>query len=247
MQKQIFKVAISIPNESYIPVQSYDNHLLIANHLGKLEKQWEYEKRNPRYEFGWFTTGRLLTSFAREQLAKNALLQNFDFILMMDNDMLYPIDFAEYMLRDMEEHPEIDVLAPLAFMRNPPHYAVMYSITEGYDHDLKQDYFMNRFVKKYPKNKLVECDAVGFGAALIRTSLLRKMKAPYFFSTTGVGEDIWFCHNAKKTADARIFMDTRIKLAHLGNQVVIDEEYREKYVKENKEVLDKEYNYNKYK
>jgi len=243
----VLRVAISIPNESYVPVQSYDNHLLIANHLGKLEKQWEYEKRSPRYEFGWFTTGRLLTSFAREQLAKNALKQNFDFILMMDNDMLYPIDFVECMLFDMWQNPKMDVLAPLAFMRNPPHYAVMYSIIEGYDHDLKQDYFINTFVKKYPRNKLVECDAVGFGAALIRTSLLKKMKAPYFFSTTGVGEDIWFCHKAKKEADARIFMDTRIKLAHLGNQVIIDEQFRDDYIKENKEILDKEYNYNKYK
>lgn len=247
MDEKVFQVAVSIPNESYVPVQSYDNHLLISNHLGKLEKQWQYEKRNPRYEFGWFTTGRLLTAYAREKLAENALKQNFDFLLMMDNDMLYPIDFAECMLKDMEDHPEIDILAPLAFMRNPPHYAVMYSITEGYDGDLKKDYFVNKFVKNYPKDKLVECDAVGFGAVLIRTSLLKKMKAPYFMSTSGTGEDIWHCHKAKKEAGARIFMDTRIKLAHLGNMIVVDEEYREKYVKDNKEVLDVEYNYNKYK
>lgn len=247
MDSKVFKVAISIPNESYVPVQAYDNHLLVSNHLGKLEERWKYEKRPIRYEFGWFTTGRLLTSFAREKLAENALKQGFDYILMMDNDMLYPIDFVECMLLDMELNPQIDILAPLAFIRNPPHLAVIYSITQGYDHDLHQDYFINKYVKNYPKNKLVECDAVGFGAALIKTSLLTKMKAPYFFSTSGVGEDIWFCHKAKKEADARIYMDTRIKLAHLGNQVVIDEEYREKYVKEKGEILDVEYNYNKYK
>lgn len=247
MDTKVFKVCISVPNESYIPVESYDNHLNIASHIGKLQEIWRYEKRNPRYEFGWFTTGRLLTPYAREKLAESALREKFDFLLMMDNDMLYPIDFIECMLLDMETHPEMDVLAPLAFMRNKPYFAVMYMTHEGYDHQTHQPYFISQFVKNYPKNKLVECDAVGFGAVLIRTSLLRKMKPPYFMSTAGSGEDIWFCHNAKKTADARIFMDTRIKLTHLGTPIMIDEEYRDKYIKKTKEDVSNEHNYNKYK
>jgi len=246
MEEKVYKVAISIPNESYISYQAYDNHLLIANHLGKLEKQWEQIKRNPRYIFGWFTTGRLLTAYAREKLAENAIKQDFDFILMMDNDMLYPIDFVECMLKDMEDNPQIDVLAPLAFMRNPPHYAVMYMVEEGYDPILKKDYYINKFVRNYPKNKLVECDAVGFGAVIIKTSLLKKMKPPYFMSTAGSGEDIWFCYKAKREANARIFMDTRIKLAHLGSPVIIDEDYREKYIKDHNEEINDEHLYNKY-
>ena len=246
MDEKVFKVALSVPNESYVPAQSYDNHLNVASHVGKMQERWLWEKRNPRYEFGWFSTGRLLTPFAREKLAENAIKQGFDFILMMDNDMLYPIDFIECMLQDMEYHPEMDVLAPLAFMRNPPHYAVMYMVESGYSSERHEEYYVNQFVKNYPKDKLVECDAVGFGAALIRVSLLKKMKAPYFMSTTGSGEDIWFCHNAKKQAGAHIFMDTRIKLAHLGQQLVIDEEYREKYMKDNKEEVSAEHLYNKY-
>lgn len=244
---KVLKVALSVPNESYIPVESYDNHLFLASHIGRLQEIWKNEGREPRYEFGWFTTGRLLTPYAREKLAENALKQGFDFILMLDNDMLYPVDFIECMLKDMEEHPEMDVLAPLAFMRNPPHYAVMYMVQEGYDSTLQQEFYVNQFVKNYPKDKLVECDAVGFGAALIRTSLLKKMKAPYFMSTAGSGEDIWFCHKAKKEAKAHIFMDTRIKLAHLGQPKIIDEEYREKFIKEHGEDIDKEHLYNKYK
>lgn len=246
MAPKLLRVAISVPNESYIPVEAYDNHLNLASHIGKLQEQWKWEKRNPHYEFGWFTTGRLFTAYAREQLAVNALKQGFDYVMMLDNDMLYPIDFVESMLLDMEQHPEIDVLAPLAFMRNAPHYAVMYMVKEGYDSALRQDYYINDFVKNYPKNKLVECDAVGFGAVIIKTSLLKKLEAPYFMSTAGSGEDVWFCHKAKKTAGARVFMDTRIKLAHLGIPTVIDEEYREKYIKDHGEVIDSEHLYNKY-
>lgn len=247
VSEKVYKVAISIPNESYIPVESYDNHLNIASHIGKIQEIWRFEKRNPRYEFGWFTTGRILTPYAREKLAESALKEGYDFILMMDNDMLYPIDFIECMLLDMEEHPEIDVLAPLAFMRNKPYLAVIYSTTEGYDPDTHKSYFFSDFVKNYPKDTLVECDAVGFGAALIKTSLLKKMKTPFFMSTAGSGEDIWFCHKAKKETGAHIFMDTRIKLAHLGTPTVVDEELREKYAKETKEeITDTSYKYNKY-
>lgn len=245
MDAKPLKVAISIPNESYIPVEAYDNHLNIASHIGKLQEIWKYEKRSPRYEFGWFTTGRLLTPYAREKLAENALKQKMDYLLMLDNDMLYPIDFIESMLLDMEQHSEIDVLAPLAFMRNSPYFAVIYSSTEGYDSKLHQSYYVNEFVKNYPKNKLVECDAVGFGAVIIKTSIFKKLTPPYFMSTTGAGEDIWFCNKAKK-AGGRVFMDTRIKLAHLGTPQIIDEDFRDKYIKEKKEqVIEEEYKYNK--
>lgn len=247
MTDKLLRVAMSVPNESYIPVESYDNHLNLASHIGRLQETWKWEKRSPRYEFGWFTTGRLLTPYAREKLAESAIREKFDFLLMMDNDMLYPIDFVECMLLDMEQHPEIDILAPLAFMRNKPYFAVMYMTHDGYDPETHQPYFISEFVKNYPKNKLVECDAVGFGAVLIRMSLIKKMKPPYFMSTAGSGEDIWFCHTAKEKADARIFMDTRIKLAHLGTPLVIDETLRDKYMKENKEDVSNEHNYNKYK
>lgn len=247
MVDNVLKVAISIPNETHIPVEAYDNHLTIANHIGKLERNQFFEKRNPRYEFGWYTTGRLLTPYAREKLAENALKQGYDYILMMDNDMLYPIDFIECMLLDFETNPKIDILAPLAFMRNPPHFAVMYKTTEGYDKELHRNYYINDFVKNYPKDKLVECDAVGFGAVIIKTSLLKKMEPPFFMSTTGAGEDIWFCNKAKKVG-AHIFMDTRIKLAHLSSPIIIDEEYRDRYIKEKKEEIpEEEYKFNKFK
>lgn len=166
-----------------------------------------------------------------------------DYIIMYDDDMILPIDMFEKMLEDVEKNPDIDILAPLAFMRNPPHFAVIYTSTEGYDKVRHQEYFKNDFVRNYPRNKLVECDAVGFGAVLIKLKILKDMKKPYFFSTTGTGEDIWFCYKAKKTG-ARVFMDTRIKLGHLANPVIVDEEYVDKWNKKRKvKFEDKPYKY----
>ena len=228
------KVAISIPSEGHTLPESYDNHLVLSFHLGVLQEKWKHENRPIQYEFYWYTAGRLLTALARERLVSEALNAGMDYIFMYDDDMLLPIDCVERLLIDMEEKPEIDVVAPLAFMRNPPHYAVIYTTTEGYDQERHQPYFFNNFVKKYPKNTLVECDAVGFGAVLINMRIVKKMKSPYFFSTTGSGEDIYFCMKSRQEANARIFMDTRVKLGHLSNPRIIDEDYFETWVKDNK-------------
>lgn len=224
---------MSIPSEGHTVPEAYDNHLVLSFHLGALQEKWKNENRPIQYEFYWFTVGRLLTALAREKLMEQALAGGMDYIFMYDDDMILPIDIMEHLIADIEEHPEIDVLAPLAFMRNAPHYAVIYTTIEGYDQESHKPYFINNFVKNYPKNTLTECDAVGFGAVLINLEMVKKMKDPYFFSTTGSGEDIYFCMKARQEADARVFMDTRIKLGHLGKQIVIDEDYFEKWVKDN--------------
>ena len=231
IEEKVYKVAIGIPNEGVTRPESYDNHLVLSFHLGALQERFKHEKRNPRYEFYWHTVGRLLTPYAREKLTEAALSLEADFIIQYDDDMILPVDTIECMLQDMEQHPEIDILGALAFMRNPPHFPVMYTTTEGYDSQTRQEYYIRELVKNYPKDTLVECDAVGFGAACIRTSILKKMKPPYFMSTAQAGEDVLFCYKAKKEG-ARIFMDTRIKLGHLSNPISIDEQYYEKYTKE---------------
>jgi hypothetical protein len=76
----------------------------------------------------------------------------------------------------------------------------------------------------YPKDKLVECDAVGFGAVLIKMETLKSVEGPRFMSTCGTGEDIYFCYLAKKKG-FRVFMDTRVKLGHVGHPAIITEEY----------------------
>lgn len=233
MKPIIKRIAMSIPSEGHTLPEAYDNHLVLAFHLGVLQEKWKNENRPIQYEFYWYTVGRLLTALAREKLVQEALKANMDYIIMYDDDMLLPIDMVERMIEDVENNPQIDVLAPLAHMRNAPHYAVIYTTTEGYDENAHAPYFVNNFVKNYPKDVLTECDAVGFGAVMIKMEMVRRITPPYFFSTTGTGEDIYFCMKARQDAGARIFMDTRIKLGHLSAPRVIDEEYYEKWIKEN--------------
>ena len=235
--KRVIKVAMGIPNEGHTLPEAYDNHLINSMRLGAWQEQTKTDDTPYHYEVYWYTTARMLTQLAREKLLTTSLDAGMDFIVMYDDDMVLPTDMVQRMMQDMREHPEIDVLGALAFMRNPPHYPVLYTTIEGFDPRARVETYIREYVKHYPKDTLVECDAVGFGGVCIRLDFIKKkMVEPYFMGTPGMGEDILFCYKAKQ-AGARVFMDTRIKLGHLKNPEIIDEEYFDKWVKDNKHDL----------
>lgn len=235
VERKVVKVVIAVPNEGVTHYMAYENRMRFMLHLGILQERSKNEpvtKDGAIFEFYHFTAGRMLTPAAREALADHALAANMDWMLQIDDDMLIPMDMFERLY----EH-NVDVVAPLAFTRNEPHYAVIYQCESGFDPVSKQDYFVNHYARNYPENQLVRCDAVGFGSALIKMDVIRKMKKPYFMSTCGTGEDIYFCYRAQKEAGAKIHMDTATKITHLGAPIQVDEEYA-KYYWKNHEKLD---------
>lgn len=236
-KKRVVRVAIAVPNEGHTLPEAYDNRicwgihiggLQLASHLGVKEydgMKYEYPD-NVEFQFHMTSVGRVLTPLARERLAEFSLEGKCDYVLFIDDDMILPMDMFEKLYRH-----NVDVVAPLAFMRMAPHSPVIYQVKEGYDPMQRLDYYETHVIKNYPKNKLVECDAVGFGSALIKTDVLKRMPQPWFMSTTRSGEDLWFCYKAKRDAGARIFMDTSVKLGHIGIPPIIDEAYYENYTK----------------
>ena len=216
-RKEKIQVLIGIPRAGFTMVEAVDNQIDMASFLGKLEAQ-------SNFKFLWATIGRLFVAKAREEFARYAIELNCDYLFMIDDDMLCPVDLFLKLYRH-----NVDIVAPLAFQRRPPYYPVIYIQREGWDEARKQRYFANEIVKNYPKNRLFECDAVGFGAVLIKVSVLKKMLPPRFMSTNPSGEDILFCYNARREAGARVFVDTSVKISHLGAPIIVDEELYEKY------------------
>ena len=235
------RVLVGIPLKGHTPPDSYHDRLLMSYSMGSKEMKDFYENVKPRYEFIWINTGEIFIPFAREMLAAKALEFKCDYLFMIDDDMLAPVDIFYRLVAH-----DVDIVAPLAFTRNPPHKVVMFKTIEGFDQVVGKPYFINTTVNNYPKDKLVECDAVGFGAALIKTEVFKKMKVPYFMGSIGTGEDIHFCLAAKKLG-FRVFMDTATKLGHLGSPIKVTEEYSDHYNKLTPEEKDKFYGkYEKY-
>ena len=87
---------------------------------------------------------------------------------------------------------------------------------------------------------------MGFGAVLIKAEVLKAIPRPWFFGMEGTGEDVSFCYKARK-AGFEVWMDTSIKLGHLGAQVMVTEEYSDQWNKFTPEQRDKVYGqYTKY-
>lgn len=218
----VIRVAVGIAHEGMTGSEAYCNRLSWFKHLGHLEERGKLNKETPRFEFYQITIGRVLTPFAREEMAKRAEAAGVDYLMMIDDDMVIEQnDIFERLYAD-----QVDVVAPLAFTRGYPHSPVIYSCVDGYDSVTKKDYFINTTIMNYPKDKLVRCDAVGFGAVLIRMDVIKKVTSPRFMSTCGSGEDIYFCYQAGKQG-FKVFMDTRVKLGHVGHPPIINEAYVE--------------------
>ena len=217
MAERPIKVVWGIPTEGFTNPMSLQSLLLMSFHIGRLSSAGEFE-------FFSRTSGRLFTPMARESILDYALGIDADYAFMVDDDMVCPPDLFEALYRH-----QVDIVSALAFTRNPPHNPVLYRIKEGWDPVNRREYVVTQDVRCYPRDKLVECDATGFGAVLIDMRIVKKMKRPYFMSSCGTGEDILFCIKARKEAGAHVFMDTSVKLGHVGHPVIITEETSEKY------------------
>lgn len=223
--EKVYKVVVGVPLMGGTPAQSYHDRLLMFKYLGHREEDDYHNKVSPRYCFSLNVTGDILVQYAREQFAESVIALDADYLLMIDDDMLAPPDlFFRLAANDK------DICAALAFTRNPDHKPVIYDVIEGFDPVTKNDYYINKFAMNYPRDTLVECDAVGFGAVLIKRKVIEAMKTPRFMGLTGCGEDITFCYKAKKLG-FQVWMDTRIKLGHLGAPTIITEDYADQWTK----------------
>lgn len=225
LEQKIYKVLVGVPLKGGTPARSYHDRMLMLKYLGNQEATDFFEKKNPRYVFNFGSINDIPVHFARERLAEGALGEECDYLFMIDDDMLAPPDlFYKLVAHDK------DICAALAFTRNPDHMPVIYQTIEGFSHETGQSYGFTRFVNNYPRNTLVECDAVGFGAVLIKMDVFRKLQRPWFVGMEGTGEDITFCIKARK-AGFNVFMDTSLKLGHLGTPCIITEDYSDQWNK----------------
>mgnify|MGYP001611309911 CR=1 FL=1 len=222
-EKEEYLVIHGVPSEGHVPWQSFESHRDLAMHNGAMAMVQKYEKHVPRFKFKNYSVGHQYTPVAREQLAQQALADQADFILMTDDDMIYPMDLFFLLARH-----NVDIVAPLAFTHNPPHTPVAYTYRSAWDPVTRQESFQKILPGNLPKNTLVRCDAVGFGAVLINTKILKEITPPWFANSTGSGEDIYFCITAGKKG-FKTYMDTSIKTIHIGHNVLIDEALAQKH------------------
>lgn len=200
------KILIAIPCMDQVPA-------LFAQSLSCLKKVGECQ-------IG-FQIGSLVYT-SRNELARHAMKNGFDYVLWLDSDMIFEPDMLERMLKVMEEN-NIKFLTGLYFRRRPPYSPVLFDQMEPRQKGWKFTEF------DFVPEGLFEVGACGFGCVLMATEVLLdvNLKHGYLFHPLNDGgEDISFCWRARQCG-YKIMCDPSIVCGHVGNVVITDTLYKQ--------------------
>lgn len=215
--KDKIKVLLAEPSNGMVDCLAHDNRLDQYIEFGRLESKG-------KFKFFTGNTGRTQINYARETMANEAVRLGMDYLFMIDDDMISPKRCFERLFETMQKE-KADIAAPICTQRVHPFKPVMYKHTWSEAVEGKQ--LHNEFIEEYEPNSVVRVDGIGFGVVLISVPFLARLKTimpkGMFFSNTDVGEDIWFCINARRILDARIVVDTSIKVGHLRSPEIATE------------------------
>lgn len=163
---------------------------------------------------------------ARNGLAKQAVLENFDRVLWLDSDMEFAPDLMKRLSADLDEGREM--VSALYFTRKAPVKPNIFNSC-GYYHDEEKNEVTPAAINywEYPKDTIFPIAACGFGGVMMTTDLIRKVGEKFglpFSPILGFGEDLSFC---SRVADLGIemFCDSRIKMGHVGLGTITEEIY----------------------
>jgi GT2 family glycosyltransferase len=148
---------------------------------------------------------------ARNNAVQWAIDNGMDYIFWFDDDMVVEkADNAKPLFSTLMAHDK-DFVAPLFFQRRPPFMPLLFKRNQYKDgifttYDNIMDY----------EKGLLEVDGVGFGCALTKVEMLKKIEKPWFVMGDSFGEDLYFCEKAKQ-AGFEIYCDTSVQVGHIGD------------------------------
>ena len=145
---------------------------------------------------------------ARNEIALEAIKHNFDYVLMVDSDIVLP----SHALQSMLEVP-VDICLGVYPRKNTASEQVeIFKL--GYD-----NYVVTYNMPELENlDSLIEVKGGGFGCALLRTEIFGTLPFPWFryvtYQTGDVlSEDNYFCSKAAKNGFT-IYCDPRVKCGH---------------------------------
>lgn len=147
---------------------------------------------------------------ARNFLCQKSIEWGSDWTVMIDDDMAVKGEAIREMIQN-----DVDVCAPLMHQRRFPYAACAFELRDN-----------NYKPILHLKRKLIECEAVGTGLIVIRTSILSNMLRPWFKSgqvgenNERLGEDVYFCRNAKRHK-FKVYYDGRFQAIHFGDPIPV--------------------------
>lgn len=165
-----------------------------------------------------FQVGSLVYN-ARNELARQAIKSEADWVLWLDSDMVFEPDLLKKMLKVCEEN-DIDFLTGLCFRRKPPYTPTLFDRLDKMEHGASYTTIMS-----VPEGRF-KVGGCGFAGVLMSTDVLLSVAARFggrmFDPLEGFGEDVSFCWRARQCG-YEIWCDSDIELGHIGSMIVTRE------------------------
>jgi hypothetical protein len=206
VKKENKKILIGLPNTGYY-------HFMTVSSLVGLQIP-------EGYTIGFRFVSNCLIYDAREKLCEYALENKFDYILMIDADMVIPELTVKYFLETLEKGA--DLMTGMIFKRSYPFQPCFYS--KARLSEIKKMVNGKEIIDVVPdlegiiqwkENDIIELQAMGMACCMLRVAILNKIKKPWFYPFPHIGEDITFCIKGRQEAKMLMFCDTRVDVGHL--------------------------------
>jgi len=164
-----------------------------------------------RYQLGILTASCCYMDKMRDDLARDAIKYNPDYVLWLDADQIYPPDTPERLMRYIDDGKlVVGGLTPDRVSGEP----LVYHMPPGNKGVIKRD-------DVTPGQGLIKVDAMGFGGVMTSLEVFKMMKPPYFQMTWNrklkgsMGEDVKFYQNCRH-AGIDVWCDTNLWYEHLN-------------------------------
>lgn len=144
---------------------------------------------------------------SRNKLVDKAITSGSDYLMFIDSDIAFPAGAIEQLMRK-----DKDVIGGHYYKRQLPKTSAALIEENG------------RLVipseSKLSSGGVIQVFAAPTGFLLIKTSVFRRIKTPWFwfgeYRGQILGEDAWFCKQCYE-AGIPIYIDTSIPIKHIGN------------------------------
>lgn len=164
-----------------------------------------------------FEVGSLVYN-ARNNLARQAIKAEADYVLWLDSDMVFRPDTLQRMLSVCLDN-NIDFLTALCFRRKPPYTPCLFDKLEKLPDDKGAAYTA---LMSVPDGRF-KVGGCGFAGVLMSTDVLISVAAKFegrmFDPMPGFGEDVSFCWRARQCG-YDIWCDSDIEMGHVGSCIV---------------------------
>jgi len=155
----------------------------------------------------------------REIIMQDALEGGYDYLFFVDDDIVLPPDALERLLETIESDPQTAVVGGLYYSRDE----VRPIAVGGWD----SSDTTTAYIPAYTATSVDPVDGIGFGCALLRVAVARRLTPPYFPAHVYIerkarvarqcDEDFCYCERVRK-AGYTVRLDARVRCPHYDRQ-----------------------------